>query len=202
MNPKRLIELFKETLSGDNCILVFRELGNEKYEAQFLGRKVYFTKETPPEIAVSNILRTIFLGLIEEISKKGSGNLGINKERLMHHLYYNLGYIGRYIRTQYENPNRHIPDTILDKVYKHGLEVDHARYLDSGRLIIEPYEYTMDDFKKLIEFCEENGAVFYATGESYHFPGHTLRIVIVFRDKEGVKRGEEGHPFRNPRNRW
>ena len=52
-------------------------------------------------------------------------------------------------------------------------------------LVSEPYHLTMKDVKELIKFCEENGLNFYIDGLSFHYPGHTLRIVIWKGERDG-----------------
>ena len=58
---------------------------------------------------------------------------------------------------------------------------DHTRYimLDGGcACVIEPYQKTMQNIEELIGFCKDRGLTFTIDGESSHFPGGCIRIVI------------------------
>jgi hypothetical protein len=56
--------------------------------------------------------------------------------------------------------------------------MDHIKFTRDGKVISEPYTLDDEKVKKLIDFCEKTGLTFTITGDSYHFPTRTLRIII------------------------
>ena len=72
---------------------------------------------------------------------------------------------------------------------------DHVRYVRDPRdvklcmCVIEPYRQNMDCIEELINFCKEHGLTFTIDGESSHFPGACIRIVI--RKKEVQNMAED-----------
>lgn len=55
---------------------------------------------------------------------------------------------------------------------------DHRKYLKE-MVVNEPYNVHMDKLKELITFCDENGLSFIIDGNSVHFPGRCIRILIT-----------------------
>ena len=58
---------------------------------------------------------------------------------------------------------------------------DHTRYVKiDGKCacVTEPYRQNMEDIEELIAFCKERNMTFTIDGESSHFPGGCLRIVV------------------------
>jgi hypothetical protein len=68
---------------------------------------------------------------------------------------------------------------------KMGIEgcFDHIRTLEQA-IISEPYDLPMEEFIKLIKFCDENGLRFTVDGKSAHYPGRCFRIVISKQTKK------------------
>ena len=74
---------------------------------------------------------------------------------------------------------------ILKKLQKyinseHNLQAyfyDH-HIVDGDTLICEPYGITKGDIKNLENFCNIHTLEYHITGESYHYPNNTVRIVI------------------------
>jgi hypothetical protein len=56
--------------------------------------------------------------------------------------------------------------------------MDHMKYTRDGKVVSEPYALGVEAVKKLLDFCEKTGLRFTITGDSYHFPTQTLRIII------------------------
>lgn len=54
---------------------------------------------------------------------------------------------------------------------------DHRRTLKT-LVISEPYDLDMDDFRKLIQFCDDNNLHFSVDGSSAWFPGKTFRVLL------------------------
>ena len=57
-------------------------------------------------------------------------------------------------------------------------QLDHL-YLDQdGKVTQHPYGLGMQDCRKLIQWCEENGYKFYIDGRSEWFPGWTVKVTF------------------------
>lgn len=71
---------------------------------------------------------------------------------------------------------------LLDN-HNHSI-IDHAYPFDvDGYFVSEPYELTNEDFQRLLDLSKKYGLRFIVTGESEHFPGRTLKV-IVFPDPD------------------
>jgi hypothetical protein len=79
--------------------------------------------------------------------------------------------------------------------------MDHMKYTRDGKVVSEPYALDYEKVKKLIDFCEKAGLTFIITGDSYHFPTRTLRIIIYPPEPDRYTRERETRikPVRMPR---
>ena len=71
----------------------------------------------------------------------------------------------------------------------HGNYVDHFYGLkrkDNGveYVVLEPYGITAENIRRLLDQCDENNLDFSIRGDSQHFPGLTIKIVIGKKRKE------------------
>lgn len=76
---------------------------------------------------------------------------------------------------EYIEPTGPIPDWV--KGIRHLSWMDHMGSLN-GKAVSEPYSISMEGIKDLVAFCEESNTTFTIWGESFHYPGRTLRILI------------------------
>jgi hypothetical protein len=80
-------------------------------------------------------------------------------------------------------------ETLIEK-YKGvtGIECcfDHKRVWENT-VISEPYDLHIEDFRKLIKFCDDNNLSFIVDGNAAHFPGRTFRIILA-RKGDGKRR--------------
>jgi len=56
--------------------------------------------------------------------------------------------------------------------------VDHPTY-DGDTFISEPYSFGEDAARNLLTFCDLKGLTFTVRGDSWHFPGRTLRVSVT-----------------------
>ena len=56
---------------------------------------------------------------------------------------------------------------------------DHMFFTKDGYVVLEPYNRSLSEFKKLVDLCEKEDWNFTVYGESSHLPAHTFRIKII-----------------------
>lgn len=62
--------------------------------------------------------------------------------------------------------------------------IDHPA-INGEEFIAEPYDAGLKNIEDLIVVCRKNGLDATVTGQSYHFPGETFRIILTKRKHEG-----------------
>jgi hypothetical protein len=77
------------------------------------------------------------------------------------------------------------PEWLKELQEKHGgwdfIPCTDHRRCDGENVVNEPYSVSMAQLKELISFCEEENLYFYIDGNSTHFPGYCIRIVVSKR---------------------